>query len=238
MLTHTASRRVLPLGTSPDPQSDVSQVKTCQNSVDSSKKDRTPDNDSTSDNCVPIYGNSEEIIVSPSSQALYLQQPRRSSLRSTDRQGDSTRSVRFSTVQTRVFEVIEVDKNDKLDGFNVSGQELLNIMEEKLAHDYGDDERKVSSDRCNLGWRFADRVRDVETHQAELEKERKAEYTRMIQNHIQRVEREKMEHELDRQRQKQRKEQKGFKSRVLKPLWKGFIEASSRSAFTISPVHF
>jgi hypothetical protein len=98
------------------------------------------------------------------------------------------------------------------------------------------DEKKPALD--NGTWRFTDSVSDIETHQKELEEDRKAEYIRMIHDHIQRVELEKMERESDRKRPEQRKEKKGFRSKVLKPLWKGFIEASSRSAFTISPVQF
>ena len=156
--------------------------------------------------------NSDESVESPSSQPLDIQKPRRSSLRSTDRRRDSTRSVGFSTVQTRVFEMIIEH--------NVARPEALNAIEDELI------------------WRFADSVSDIETHQNELEEERKSEYSRMIDDHIQRVELEKMERELKRQRQEQRKEKKGFRSKVLKPLWKGFIEATSRSAFTISPAQF
>jgi hypothetical protein len=156
--------------------------------------------------------NSDESVVSPSSQLSELQKPRRSSILSKDRRRDITRSVGFSTVQTRVFEmIIEL---------NVARPEALNAIEDELI------------------WRFADSVSDIETHQNELEEERKSEYSRMIDDHIQRVELEKMERELKRQRQEQRKEKKGFRSKVLKPLWKGFIEATSRSAFTISPAQF
>jgi hypothetical protein len=116
-----------------------------------------------------------------------------------------------------------------IDEFNVARPEALNAIEKKPALDYGGDE---------LIWRFADSVSDIETHQKELEEEKKSGYSRMIDDHIQRVELEKMERELNRQRQEQRKEKKGFRSKVLKPLWKGFIEATSRSAFTISPAQF
>ena len=208
MLTLNASQRLLPLGTScPQPAgSQVKFVSSCD-TADSSDEDRTSDDDGTSDD-----GNSDESVVSPSFQLSDLQKPRRSSLRSTDRRRDSTRSVGFSTVQTRVFEmIIEL---------NVARPEALNAIEDELI------------------WRFADSVSDIETHQNELEEERKSEYSRMIDDHIQRVELEKMERELKRQRQEQRKEKKGFRSKVLKPLWKGFIEATSRSAFTISPAQF
>ena len=219
MLTDNTSQRVVQLGTSPIPQPDGCQVQfvssydtTCHNSDDTSEEDWTSDDDITSDDCVPNDENSDESAVSPLSQPLDIHKPRRSSLRSTDWRRDSTRSVGFSTVQTRIFELVEVDKNFELD-------------EKKPALDNGT-------------WRFTDSVSDIETHQKELEEDRKAEYIRMIHDHIQRVELEKMERESDRKRQEQRKEKKGFRSKVLKPLWKGFIEASSRSAFTISPVQF
>lgn len=182
--------------------------------------------------------NSDESVVSPSSQLSELQKPRRSSILSKDRRRDITRSVGFSTVQTRVFEVIGVDKNDELDGLNVARPEASNAIDKKPDLDYGGDEPEALCDSRNLIWRFADSVSDIETHQNELEEERKSEYSRMIDDHIQRVELEKMERELKRQRQEQRKEKKGFRSKVLKPLWKGFIEATSRSAFTISPAQF
>jgi hypothetical protein len=128
--------------------------------------------------------------------------------------------------------------NYELDGLNVARPEASNAAKKNLALDNGDDELEALCDSRNLIWRFADSVSDIETHQKELEKERKAEYARMIQDHIQRVEMEKMERESDRQRQEQRKEKKGFRSKILKPLWKGFIEGTRRSAFTISPVQF
>jgi hypothetical protein len=211
---------------------------TCYNSVDSlcisQEKDRTTDtdDDNTSEDCDPNDGNSDESIVSPLSQPAGLCQPRRSSLRSADRRRDSTRSVGFSTVQTRLFEVIDVDEKPKLDELNVARPQASNTVGKKSFLDESDDELDTLCNSRNLGWRFSDRVSDIDAHQTELEEEKKSEYTRMIRDHIERVEREKKERELH---HRQRCKKKGFKSKVLKPLLKGFIEASSRSAFIISP---
>ncbi|KAL3782855.1 hypothetical protein ACHAW5_010621 [Stephanodiscus triporus] len=211
---------------------------TCCNPADSlcisHEKDRTTDtdDDNTSDDSFPNDGNSEEYIVSPSSQPVGLCQPRRSSLRSADRRRDSTRSVGFSTVQTRLFEVIDVDDKPKPDGLNVARPQVSNAVEKKSILDDSDNRLETLCYSRNLGWRYSDRVSDIEAHQTELEEKKKSEYTRMIRDHIERVEREKKEREL---RHRQRYEKKGFKSKVLKPLLKGFIEASSRSAFIISP---
>ncbi len=174
--------------------------------------------------------NSEDSIVSLPSQKPRLQQTRRSSLRSADRRREGRRSVRFSTVQTRVFDSIENDK-PRIDGLSVTGLQESHVLENKSVIDYRDDELEALRNRDDLGWRFSDTVSDIETHEHELEAERNAEYTRMIQDHIQRVERERRERELI----NQQKEKKGFKSKVLKPLWRGFLEATSRSSFIISP---
>lgn len=100
--------------------------------------------------------------------------PRRSSMQSSDRRSrDSTRSVGFSTVETRVFEVIDVDEEPKPEGLS------------------------------KLRWRFADRVSDIEAHESfkELYGERSYKYKKNIRNNSLITGREKiMERELDRQR--------------------------------------
>ena len=179
---------------------------------------------------------SNEPIVSPPSQILDHQQPRRSSLRSADRRRSSTRSVCFSTVQTRVFEVIEVDEQHKLDGLSVARSQALDAVEKKAALDDGDDELETLCKRHTLRWRFSDRMSDIETHESsklvmdELGKERSSKYTRKIHTHI--TEQEKKERELD----GQEKEKKGFKSKVLQQLWSGFKVTLSQTAYVLSPI--
>ena len=208
MLTLNASQRLLPLGTScPQPAgSQVKFVSSCD-TADSSDEDRTSDDDGTSDD-----GNSDESVVSPSFQLSDLQKPRRSSLRSTDRRRDSTRSVGFSTVQTRVFEmIIEL---------NVARPEALNAIEDELI------------------WRFADSVSDINTHESfklsihELDKERRSKYARKIRDCTHITGREDKEREWDRQQ----KDKKEFKSKVLQTSWKNVKGVLRQTAYIISPI--
>ena len=60
-------------------------------------------------------------------------------------------------------------------------------------------------------------------------KQRKEKYLIMIQDHIQRVEHKREAREEARLRAKNEKKKKGFKNKVLKPMWKGFLEMGSRS---------
>jgi hypothetical protein len=236
MPASNATRRVLPLEMNSNiPETDGSPVKldqsiddACHNSLESHEGDRIAGN--SLGDFVPEDNNSENNSDELLSQTPHLQQPRRSSLRSADRQRDSRRSVRFSTVQTRVFETMENNKPE-MDGLSVTPPQVSHELENEVIIDDNDDELVTQRNSPDLVWRFTDSVNDVETHEQELEEERNAEYTRMIQDHIQRVERERRERELN----NQRVEKKGFKSKYLKPLWKGFIEATSRSAFMISP---
>jgi hypothetical protein len=178
--------------------------------------------------------NSKEPNVSPSSQSLDLQQSRRSSLRSADRRHDSTRSVGFSTVQTRVFKVIDVDEQPELDGLYARPQ-ALGAVEKKPALDDGDDELDTLFNR-HTGWRFFDRISDIETHESsklfvnELNEESCGEYTRKIHTHM--TEQEKEERELD----GQEREKKGFKSNVLQPFWRGCKFTLSQVVYVVSPL--
>jgi hypothetical protein len=176
---------------------------------------------------VPEDHNLEYTPVEMHSASTHIQQPHRSSLRSAERQREGRRSVRFSTVQTRVFESIE----------NSKPQMDESIVDNKVAIDDSDEELVGwlvgrPTPQSDVVWTFTDSERDIEMHEHEREEERNAEYTRMIQDHIERAEREKSERELN----SQRIEKKGFKSKYLKPVWKGFIEATSRSAFMASPI--
>ena len=182
--------------------------------------------------------NSDESVVSPSSQLSDLQKPRRSSLLSKDRQRDSTRSVSFSTVQTRVFEVIGVDKNHELDGLNVARPEASNAIDKKPALDYGVDEPEALCDSRNLIWRFTDSVSDIKTHESsklfmhELDKERRSKYARQIRDCTHITGREDKEREWDRQQ----KDKNGFKSKVLQTSWKSVKGVLRQTAYIISPI--
>jgi len=114
------------------------------------------------------------------------------------------KSVRFSLVQTREFNVVTELVPPECDDCDIV--------------------------RKSLGWEFTQTEIDIETHMNEVKSERKEKYLSMIQDHINRVQEEKEQEE-----QKPAKK-KGFKSRVLKPLWKGFIGAGSRSAL-VMPSH-
>eukprot|EP01083_Nonionella_stella_P064544 168306_1 len=128
------------------------------------------------------------------------------SLDGSQRQGRK-KFVRFSLVQTREFNVVTELAPPDSDEFELP--------------------------RKSLGWDYTEREIDIETHLDEVKRGRKDKYLSMIQSHIDRVEQEKEEKEKLQQQQAMNKK-KGFKSRVLKPLWKGFIEAGSRSALVIS----
>jgi len=110
------------------------------------------------------------------------------------------KSVRFSLVHTREYNVVD-----------------------ELASPGNDMDEAV---RRSLGWDYTEKESDIETHLKESQKERKEQYLFMIQDHILRAEREKEE----RQNDKHPLKKKGFKSKVLKPLWKGLLDAASRYA--------
>ena len=152
---------------------------------------------------------------------------RKSSLKSSDsRRGNG--SVVFLNVHTRVFESIEEDEEEdrKRDGLN--GVTIL------------DDNDFLDTIRNSAKWRFTDSVSDVETHLSQKENRRKEKNEDKIKGHILRAEQRKIrdiERDFDRQG-KEKKKKNGFKSKYLKPLWKGFIEASGKSAFIISPMQY
>mmetsp|Transcript_20487 Transcript_20487/g.31042 ORF Transcript_20487/g.31042 Transcript_20487/m.31042 type:complete len:175 (-) Transcript_20487:190-714(-) len=108
------------------------------------------------------------------------------------------KSVRFSLVLTREYNVVD-----------------------ELAPPGNDKDEAV---RRSLGWDYTEKESDLETHMKESQEERKEQYLLMIQNHILRAEREKEERENNKPLLKKR----GFKSKVLKPLWKGLLDGASR----------
>eukprot|EP01083_Nonionella_stella_P056803 149388_1 len=132
------------------------------------------------------------------------------SIQSSQHQDDEAgrkKSVRFSIVHTREYEVIEEpadpDEQDELDD--------------------------VPFRRRSLGWEYTEKESNIETHISDSQKERKEKYLDMIREHIERSESEREERERAREVAAKLKK-RGFRGKVLKPLWKGFVEAASRSA--------
>lgn len=114
------------------------------------------------------------------------------------------KSVRFSIVHIREYNVLEDLANDNSD--------------------------EVEGSPRSLGWSYSEKESDLETHMDEMKQERKEQYLRMIDEHIQRAEHQKEAREANEIARQQMKKKKGFKSKVLKPLWKGFVEAAGRSS--------
>ena len=115
------------------------------------------------------------------------------------------KSVRFSIVHTREYNVVELPPPDN-------------------------DDDSYELPRKSLGWEYSDRSSiDIEAHMEDGKKQRKEKYLIMIQDHIQRVEHKREAREEARLRAKNEKKKKGFKNKVLKPMWKGFLEMGSRS---------
>eukprot|EP00579_Thalassiosira_antarctica_P004956 CAMPEP_0201896756 /NCGR_PEP_ID=MMETSP0902-20130614/45278_1 /ASSEMBLY_ACC=CAM_ASM_000551 /TAXON_ID=420261 /ORGANISM="Thalassiosira antarctica, Strain CCMP982" /LENGTH=181 /DNA_ID=CAMNT_0048429425 /DNA_START=213 /DNA_END=758 /DNA_ORIENTATION=- len=148
-------------------------------------------------------------LTSPSSDSDSTSDESSSMSLQTSQQQCPKKSVRFSNVHTRVYNVVE-----------------------ELAPPGNDEDEAV---RRSLGWDYIENEIDLKTHMNEIRKEREINFfqreelrkeslTKSIQDHIHRVEQEK---------DKQPIKKKGFKSKVLKPLWKGFLDAASRSALVM-----
>lgn len=114
------------------------------------------------------------------------------------------KSVRFSLVQTREYGVVD-EFGSPLD----DGSEPV---------------------RRSLGWDYVERESDLEAHMNEMEKERKEHHLLLIQHHIRRAEREREE----REKNKRTRKRKGFGSKIIKPLWKGFLASGHRSTMVMS----
>ena len=131
------------------------------------------------------------------------------SLHVSDNQG-LKKSVRFSIVCTREYDVIE-EENDTSNSGEVQGSYR------------------------SLGWSYSEKESDLETHIDEMKHERKQKHLRMIDEHIRRVEEERqkearMANEIAKRQMNKRR---GFRSKVLKPLWKVFVEAAIKSSAVI-----
>jgi hypothetical protein len=116
------------------------------------------------------------------------------------------KSVRFSLVQTREYNVID---------------------ELPSPFDHEDE-----APRRTLGWNFTERHIDLETHLTEALRKRKEECARLIQQHIIRAE---IEREDKKKETKSKKKGfKAMIKRVLKPVGEGFMEAATRTNFMLS----
>ncbi|KAL7479852.1 hypothetical protein ACHAW6_005571, partial [Cyclotella cf. meneghiniana] len=116
------------------------------------------------------------------------------------------KSVRFSLVQTREYNVID---------------------ELPSPFDHEDE-----APRRTLGWNFTERHIDLDTHLMEAVRQRKEECARLIHQHIIRAE---IEREDKRKETKSKKKRfKAMMKRVLKPVAEGFMEAATRTNFVLS----
>jgi hypothetical protein len=112
--------------------------------------------------------------------------------------------VRFSTVRTRLYDVVD-----------------------ELSMD---DEPDIPP-RRSLGWQFTERESDLETHLSDSLKERKEKYNRLIIEHMMRAEQLKAERE--RIEDLKKKGWKVKAKTMLKSFGKGLIEATSRASFAV-----
>ena len=140
---------------------------------------------------------------------------------------ESKRSVRFSIVNIREYELDDEpgDYYDDDDDENKDANE----------QDQGQEEHDTHIRRKSLGWSYTDKLSTIESHLKESKIQRKKRYALMIQQHIIRAEEEKKLKE-DKLKEEALRKKKGFR-KVLKPIWKGFVEASKKSALvTPSPI--
>jgi len=145
---------------------------------------------------------------------------------------ESKKSVRFSIVNIREYNL--VDELDDDDDYYDDDDENKGANEQQ---DQGqEEEHDTQLRRKSLGWSYTDKESTIETHLEESKIERKKKYALMIQQHIIRAEQEKVDRENKLKEEALRKK-KGFRNKVLKPIWKGFVEASKKSALvTPSPI--
>ena len=128
---------------------------------------------------------------------------------------ESKKSVRFSIVNIREYNLV-----DEL------GDEYYDDADEnKGANEQQDQGQEEEHDtlkrRKSLGWSYTDKESTIESHLEESKIERKKKYALMIQQHIIRAEKEKEDRENKLKEEALRKK-KGFRNKILKPIWKGF----------------
>ena len=139
---------------------------------------------------------------------------------------ESKKSVRFSIVNIREYEL------DGELGDDCDNDENKDANEQ----DQGQEEHDTHIRRKSLGWSYTDKLSTIESHLEESKIQRKKKYVLMIQQHIIRAEEEKKLKE-DKLKEEALRKKKGFRNKVLKPIWKGFVEASKKSALvTPSPI--
>jgi len=143
---------------------------------------------------------------------------------------ESKKSVRFSIVNIREYELDELgDEYYDDDDYENKGANEQQDQGQEEEHD-------TQLRRESLGWSYTDKSSTIETHLEESKIERKKKYALMIQQHIIRAEQEKKDRE-NKQKEEALRKRKGFRNKVLKPIWKGFVEASKKSALvTPSPI--
>lgn len=122
------------------------------------------------------------------------------------------RSVRFSSVRVREYSVVE-EPAAAADGMTAVRPDGMTVVRHR-----------------SLGWDYTETgTCDLDVHLDGIKNAKKEHYLNLIQNHMQRAEREKEE----RERNKLPKKNKGFRSKVLKPMWKGTIVAANRFAMVV-----
>ena len=110
------------------------------------------------------------------------------------------KSVSFSSVHTREY----------------------NVVEEFFAVE-SDEDGTVSS--CNRGWDYTEKKSDLETHMDETQREKREKGLNILLDQIDRVDRENRE----RDQKKKSAKKNGFRSRVLKPIWKSVLNGARLS---------
>jgi len=87
----------------------------------------------------------------------------------------------------------------------------------------------VAGRRISLGWEYTEKgTCDLQEHLDQAQSDRDVRYQNLIQSHIQRAEN---------QRETRPKKEKGFRSKVLKPLWKDTLAAASRFAVAMPAMY-
>ena len=122
------------------------------------------------------------------------------------------KSVSFSSVHTRPKSV----------SFSSVHTREYNVVEEFFAVE-SDEDGTVSS--CNRGWDYTEKKSDLETHMDETQREKREKGLNILLDQIDRVDRENRE----RDQKKKSAKKNGFRSRVLKPIWKSVLNGARLS---------
>ena len=127
------------------------------------------------------------------------------------------KSVRFSIVKTREFDLVDDSDND-------------------IGHS-----ASSTASRTSLGWDVvAESQCDIDQHEDVCRRGRAERYDRMIQAHIRRAT-ENEETKAKREEQRQlllKKSKRGIGARVLRPIWRGVVEMGKASAHCMPAPRF